>query len=147
MSATEMYVALSQPRGELEIRGCTVLGGIKVRQIEASELLCTGTIMVDDLQSGCVRFSAFPAGSQVPRAYRSQSLNDSRSLFTSTRFGDPGYAQLSDVVPDKIRRGGPDGTEIGAFNALLNPIKLDGLRAKVDEFLPFGLIPMFITET
>ena len=40
-----------------------------------------------------------------------------------------------------------DGIEIGAFSSLLNPIKLDSLKAKVDEFLPFGLIPHFITET
>ena len=98
-------------------------------------------------QSGCVRFSAFPTNSQVPRAYRSWPLIDSRSLFTSTRFGDPGYAQLSDVAPGEILRGGDNGTEIGAFNSQLNPIKLDSLRAKVDEFLPFGLIPLFITET
>jgi hypothetical protein len=140
-------VALSQPRGSLDIRGCTVIGQMQVHQIEASELLCTDTITVDDLQSGCVRFSAFPANSQVPRAYRSQTLSDTRSLFTSTRFGDPGYAQLSDVAPDEICRGGDNGSEIGAFNTLLNPIKLDSLRAKVDEFLPFGLIPLFITET
>lgn len=140
-------VALSQPSGALDIRGCTVIGQMKVHRIEASELLCTDVITVDDLQSGCVRFSAFPAASQVPRAYRSQSLTDVRSLFTSTRFGDPGYAQLSDVAPDEILRGGDNGTEIGAFNVLLNPIKVDSLRAKLDEFLPFGLIPLLVTET
>ncbi len=127
--------------------GCTVIGQMHVHQVEASELLCTDTITVDDLQSGCVRFSAFPPDSQVPRAFRSQALTNSGSLFSSTRFGDSGYAQLSSVAPDEIVRGGENGTEIGAFNTLLNPIKLDSLRAKVDEFLPFGLIPLFITET
>ena len=140
-------VVLSQPRGLLDIRGCTVLGGINVHQLEASELLCTAPIVVDDLQAGCIRFSAFAAGSQVPRAYHSQAVTDTRGLFTSLRFGDPGYAQLSDVAVSTIARGGEDGTEMGAFTTLLNPIKLDSLRAKVDEFLPFGLIPMFITET
>jgi hypothetical protein len=140
-------VALSQPHGLLDIRNCTVLGRMQVHQLEASALLSTGMITVDDLQSGCIRFSAFPAGSQVPRAYRTQTIGDTRSLFTSSRFGDPGYAQLSDVAPEAIASGGEDGTEIGAFNVLLNPIKLDSLRTKVDEFLPFGLIPMFITET
>ena len=140
-------LALSLPRGALDIRGSTVIGPLQAHHIEASELLCTGLITVEDLQSGCVRFSAFPAGSQVPRAYRSQTLADARSLFTSTRFGDPGYVQLSDVAPQAILRGGDNGTEIGAFNTLLNPIKLDSLRAKLDEFLPFGLIPLFVTET
>jgi len=140
-------VALSQPRGELDIRGCTVIGRLASHRIEASELLCTGIISIDDVQAGCVRFSAFPAGSVVPRAYRTQTVTDPRSLFTSLRFGDPGYAQLSDVAPESIARGGDDGTEIGAFHALLGPIKLDSLRAKVDEFLPFGLIPLYVTET
>jgi hypothetical protein len=139
-------VVLSQPRGLLDVRGCTVLGGIHAHQVEASELLCTGLIDVDDLQAGCIRFSAFALGSQVPRAYRCQTLTDTGALFTSVRFGDAGYCQLSDIAPDPIARGGEDGTEIGAFTTLLNPIKLDSLRAKVDEFLPFGLIPMSITE-
>jgi hypothetical protein len=30
---------------------------------------------------------------------------------------------------------------------LLNPIKLDSLRAKVDEFAPFGLLPVYVFET
>jgi hypothetical protein len=140
-------VVLAQPRGELDIRGTTVIGDMAVHRLDASELLCTGTITVDDLQAGCIRFSAFAPGSQVPRAYRTQSVTDARSLFTSTRFGDPGYGQLSDLAPDTILRGGEDGIEIGAFSSLLNPIKLDSLKAKVDEFLPFGLIPHFITET
>jgi hypothetical protein len=140
-------VVLTQPRGLLEIDGCTVLGGIHAHQLEASELLCTGLIDVDDLQSGCIRFSAFADGSQVPRAYRSLTLTDTRGLFTSTRLGDPGYAQLSEIAPTTISRGGENGTEIGAFTTLLTPVKLDSLRAKVEEFLPFGLIPLFITET
>jgi len=140
-------VALSQGKGELDIRGCTVIGGLHAHRIEASELLCTGLITVDDVQAGCIRFSAFPPSSVVPRAYRTQPLTDPRSLFTSLRFGDPGYAQLSSVAPEAIARGGDDGTEIGAFHALLNPIKFDSLRAKVDELLPFGLIPLYLTET
>jgi hypothetical protein len=140
-------VALSQPRGELDIRGATVIGGLRAHRLEASELLCTGAITVDDVQAGCIRFSAFPPGSAVPRAYRTQPLADAHSLFSSQRFGDPDYCQLSDVVPEAIARGGDDGTEIGAFHALLTPIKLDSLRAKVDELLPFGLLPLYITET
>ncbi|MDI6104128.1 hypothetical protein QLQ12_36605 [Actinoplanes sp. NEAU-A12] len=139
--------ALRQPDGELRIRGCTVIGDVAARQIEASELLCTGRIRVEDIQAGCVRFSAFAPDSQVPRAYQSVEIADPRALFTSQRFGDPGYGQLSDIAPAALARGGENGTEIGAFHRLLNPVKLDSLRAKVTEFLPFGLIPLFTTET
>ena len=139
-------VALRAPNGVLNIRGCTVLGQLVTREIEASELLCTGRITVANLQAGCIRFSAFPNGSQVPRAYRTTTVSQPEALFTSLRFGDPGYAQLSDVAPPSIARGGENGTEIGAFTGLLTPIKLDSLQAKVDEFLPFGLIPLYISE-
>jgi hypothetical protein len=140
-------LALNQPDGELHINGCTVIGGLAAHQIEASELLCTGTITVENVQAGCVRFSGYPPGSQVPRAYRCVELDNPQSLFTSVRFGDPGYLQLSDIAPDAVARGGEDGTEIGAFHHLLNRVKLDSLAAKVAEFLPFGLIPLFTTET
>jgi len=140
-------VALNQPDGELHIQGCTVLGRLTAHQIEASELLCTGLITIENIQAGCVRFSAFAPDSQVPRAYRSIEIGNPQSLFTSLRFGDPGYGQLSDIAPAELARGGEDGTEIGAFHRLLNPIKLDSLQAKVAEFLPFGLIPLFTTET
>jgi hypothetical protein len=140
-------VALAQPDGELDVRGCTVIGQLQAHRLEASELLCTGLITIDDVQAGCIRFSAFPPGSVVPRAYRTQPLDDVRALFNSLRFGDPDYAQLSDVAPEAIARGGDNGTEIGAFHTLLSPIKLDSLRAKVDELLPFGLSPLYLTET
>jgi hypothetical protein len=142
-----MPVALRQPDGELTIGGCTVIGQLEARQLDASELLCTGKITVENLQAGCVRFSAFPSASEVPRAYRSAAVTDPQSLFASLRFGDPGYAQLSGTAPAAIAHGGENGTEIGAFHSLLTPIKLDSLQAKVSEFLPFGLIPILITET
>jgi hypothetical protein len=140
-------VALRQPDGELTMRGCTVIGQLEARQLDASELLCTGKITLENLQAGCVRFSAYPPDSDVPRAYRSAAVTDPHSLFVSLVFGDPGYAQLSGTAPAAIARGGDDGTEIGAFHRLLTPVKLDSLQAKVGEFLPFGLIPIFITET
>lgn len=140
-------VALHQPDGELHIKGCTVIGRLTAHQIEASELLCTGRLTIENVQAGCVRFSAFATGSHVPRAYRSTEIRNPQSLFTSLRFGDAGYGQLADVAPAGLTRGGEDGTEIGAFHRLLTPIKLDSLQAKVAEFLPFGLIPLFTTET
>ena len=40
-----------------------------------------------------------------------------------------------------------NGSEIGAWSAALNPIKEDSLLRKVEEYLPFGLVPIFIRET
>jgi hypothetical protein len=140
-------IALAQPRGILAIAASTVLGAINVRELEASEVLSTGKITVDNLQEGCIRFSVYEHTSYVPRAYRCHTITNDAGIFTSKIFGDASYCQLSDNAPQTFTRGGEDGVEIGAFSSLLNTIKLDSLRAKVDEFVPFGLIPIFITET
>jgi hypothetical protein len=38
-------------------------------------------------------------------------------------------------------------SEMGAFSRFSVPIRDDSMRTKVDEYLPFGLIPMFVYET
>ena len=68
-------------------------------------------------------------------------------LFVSRRFGDPGYAQLSEIAPFEIREGGEHGVEIGAFKRALDPIKRADLTAKLREFLPINAIAQLIFET
>jgi hypothetical protein len=102
---------------------------------------------VTDTQAGCYRFSAAPAAARLPRRYRSHVLDGSGPLFASRRFGAPTYARLADGAPAELRTGAEDGSEIGAYSSLRDPIRLEGLRAKVDEFLPFGSIPFFVPET
>jgi len=120
---------------------------IDVDQLYASELLCTGTIDVTNTQAGCFRFSAAAAGSRVPHPYESHALTDVASLFTSTRFGDAGFAQLSDAAPRTLTRGAENGAEIGVFSGEINPIKEDSLTAKVEEYMPFGLLPFVVHES
>ena len=139
--------AIDLPTVDVEMFRTTVFGGVRVNRLNASEALITGSADVNDTQSGCFRFSAAQTGSRVPHPYESHFIEDSNHFFTSRRFGDPGYAQLSLTAPPGLLRGAENGSEIGAFSSLLNPIRFDGLRAKVDEFLPFGLIPAFIFET
>jgi hypothetical protein len=140
-------VALDQADGRTEVTSCTVIGRLRARELHATALLATGTVEVEDVQSGCLRFSAVAPSSRAPRPYRTTTVTDSQALFTSNRFGDPGYLQLVAAAPDEIARGGPDGTEIGVWASQLNPIKAESLRAKVEEFLPFGLIPTYILES
>ena len=125
----------------------TVFGQLDVERLWATETLVTGMVDVTDTQQGCFRFSAAPAGSRLPRPYHTYELLDPGPIFTSDVFGQPGYAQLSQAAPRELLHGAENGSEIGAFSSLLNPIKLDSLRAKIDEYMPFGLIPMFIFET
>jgi hypothetical protein len=139
--------AITMESGEVQADGVTVLGAIQLERLQASEMLVAGHAEVADTQHGCFRFGAALEGSRLPHAYESVGLTGLSSLFTSRRFGDPGFAQLSEAAPAAVRQGGEFGTEMGAFHFLNSPIKLAGLAAKVDEFMPFGLIPLFVPDT
>lgn len=149
--------ALSVPAGRVTMRSVTVFGEVEVEWLDASETLITGFTNVTNTQEGCFRFSAVierqdplnPASphSRVPHPYESYFVHDFAGTFTSRVFGQPGFAQLSESAPLFLQRGAENGSEIGAFSSLLNPIKLDSLRAKVDEFAPFGLLPVYVFET
>ena len=123
-----------------------MIGELDAQQLDASELLCTGTIMVENLQAGCVRFSAFRGQSGAARLPLGRSARPAVAV-RLIAVRRPRLRAAQQHAPAAIARGGEDGTEIGAFHSLLTPVKLDSLRAKVNEFLPFGLIPIFITET
>ncbi len=148
---------VSVPAGRATLRRVTVFGEMDVEWLDASETLITGLTDVTNTQEGCFRFSAvlrrddpenpMSLPSRVPHPYESHFVDDFGGMFTSRIFGQPGYAQLSESAPQFLQRGAENGSEIGAFSALLNPIKFDSLRAKVDEFAPFGLLPAYIFET
>lgn len=152
--------AIVADNGQVSLERVTVFGELDIEWLYASEALITGFTDVTNTQEGCFRFSAvldrrnplLPVGpgnphSRVPRPYESHFLPATTGFFTSTVFGQPGYAQLSEAAPESLQRGAENGSEIGAFSSLLNPIKADSLRAKVDEFAPFGVLPFTVFET
>jgi hypothetical protein len=143
--------AIDTDLGHVELQRVTVFGDLRIDTLFASEALIQGLIVVTDNQHGCFRFSATNNDPQrrLPPQFESSLFSPKipNHFFTSRRFGDPGYAQLSDTVPSSVVRGGENRSEIGAFNSLINPIKLGDLKAKVTEFMPFGLIAQFINET
>lgn len=59
--------------------------------------------------------------------------------FTSTNYGNPSYAQLSQTTAEEIRTGAENEAEIGVFNSLKQPQKEANLRASIQEHLRFGL--------
>ena len=67
--------------------------------------------------------------------------------FTSTRYGQPAYAQLHLACPRQIRTGAEDGAEMGAFCHLKQPQREANLRLRLDEYLPFGLEPGIVYVT
>jgi hypothetical protein len=138
--------ALALTQTYVEARRTTVLGTLAADHLDASEILVTGLVDITDTQTGCFRFSVAPDGSRLPHPYHWVRWNGG-PVFVSTRFGDPGYTWLADSAPDDIRRGGEHGVEIGAWSSQLNAIKEDGLLTKAEEYMPFGLLPLFIRET
>jgi hypothetical protein len=146
-AVTPAAAAIALPGSYLDIRRTTVFGAVRGNRLYSSESLFTGVVNIDDTQDGCFRFSAAQKGSRVPHPYESHFIDDVAYFFTSRHFGAPGYAQLSQSAPPGLLTGAANGSEIGAFSGLLNPIRLDGLRAKVDEYMPFGLVPAFVVET
>jgi hypothetical protein len=74
-------------------------------------------------------------------------LNQMQPRFTSTRYGDAGYAQLNLVCPFEIRTGAEDGSEMGVFNYLKQPQREANLRASLKEYLRFGLTADIIFVT
>jgi hypothetical protein len=139
--------AIELPNSRLDIERTTVFGSTVGDRLYASEALFAGPVDIADTQDGCFRFSAALKGSRVPHPFRSYFADDAAHFFTSRRFGDSGYAQLSQSASQSLLNGAESGSEIGAFSGLLSPIRLDGLRTKVDEYMPFGLIPVFLFET
>jgi hypothetical protein len=148
IQASTAPLAISITTAKLNIERSTVFGDVSVHQLYASDCIMTGVVTVEDNQTGCFRFSTTLSASRIPKRYRSPLFETSPAhWFGSTEFGQPQYAQLSDVVPDSIYRGGSNRAEMGAFNSLMNAIKYDGVRLKVEEYMPFGLIPAYINET
>ncbi len=143
---------LIAPRSNLTMTRCTVIGPaiaatcVDVEKLDATDTLIAAVADVTDLQTGCFRFSARAAGSRVPHPYASHTLTETPRLFASRRFGDPAYATLAPHAPAGLLTGAEQGSEIGAFCAEIGPIKFESLRTKVDEFMPFGRLPAFITE-
>lgn len=141
--------AIRLRNAELCMENCTVLGDVVGGRLTASQVLVDGLVEIEDQQSGCFRFSAAVAGSRVPRPYESHFFTDRlpTGTFVSRRFGDPGYVQLSEIADVNIREGGESGTEIGAYNRALDPIKRADLQAKLAEFLPINAIAELVFET
>lgn len=139
--------AIVQTSGETVLERVTVLGDMRLHRLYATETLVAGMAEVTDTQSGCFRFGAAHRDSRLPHPYRSVALDDLRPLFVSRRFGNPAYATLAPAAPAQVRTGAESGSEMGAFSGLNGPIRMESLRAKVAEYMPFGLVPFFIAET
>lgn len=167
--------AATEPGPPTTLERVTLWGGVFVREMTlASEVLFNAPARAARRQAGCVRFSYVPPGSVLPTRYRCQpdlalaaraealglespgglppdertrTLARLRPEYTSERYGDPGFAQLSLHSAPELRTGAEDGSEMGAFSLLRQPQREANLRARLEEYLPFGLEagPIYVT--
>jgi len=142
----------------VQLERVTVFGQIWCEILKASETLLDQIAVVDDQQSGCVRFTRFERGSVLPRRYQCIP-NDEQAqtcggfvrclapVFNSRTFGRPEYAQLAPNCPREIMTAAENGSEVGAFAGRQNTIRRLNLSAKLQEFLPVGLTTVVIAES
>lgn len=135
------------PDTNINMDRSTVLGAVGGRQVDISNSLITGLVAPRDTQNGCFRYSAAAEGSTRPKPYRSALIPPGTTLFRSQRFGNPDFARLREHALPAIREGGEDGAEMGAFHSLNDAARLAGLKTKVAEYAPFGILPIYQFET
>jgi hypothetical protein len=149
--------------GALSVTSSTIIGKVHTSSLDlASNAIFVATqvtgdgwqapVWSDRRQQGCVRFCYLPLASRVPRRYRCQPTADATAVtprpnFTSVRYGEPGYCQLSRNCPVEIRQGADDGSEIGVFHDLFQAQRESNLRIRLAEYSRFGLDVGFVFVT
>jgi hypothetical protein len=148
--------ALALASASVSLTRVTVLGPLYAHDLQLSDSIVTGLTVVDNVQLGCVRFSAIVPGSVVPRQYESVLIEEDAPLCTSDAFGQPGYGQLLESVDDAVlpgsdgsslATGADSGSEMGAFSADGNALKEQALLIKYAEYMPLGLTPVLVHVT
>ena len=143
----------------------------------AENSIFQGEVWVAYREEGCMRFCslAMAPEARTPRRYNCQpdlaeralrdttgwkdSSNNAREAaelqkrqqvrprFSSVRYSDPDYCQLSQSCADEIKRGADDESEMGVFHDLFGPLREANLHARLDEYTPADMEPAIFFET
>lgn len=130
--------AIAVGTASLALDRCTVWGDVLCGRADISQSIIDGDVRAENAQDSCFRFSTARSGGRIPAQFQSVLFPQGlpAASFVSRRFGDAGLAQLGPACPASVARGGEDGTEMGAHNRALGPIKHDDLAAKIAEYAP-----------
>lgn len=131
----------NEPGAVASLERTTIFGTVYVKGMTALDVIFTDSVKVENRDSGKISFSYVPANSETPERENCQPdhRQDIKPLFSSTRYGDPSYAQLSSDCPSAILAGASDDSEMGVFH---NTHRLEAeanMQRVLDEFLPHGL--------
>lgn len=128
--------------------GLTCFGPVRVAAVGGLGGIFTQRFAVLDDQRGCIKWTAFSGDAdRLPPNHFCVPASDARIVFTSERFGDPGYAQLARETDRRVRELGPDDDAMGAFGFLLEAHKWTNLHVRLREFMPVGVRPLVVPVT
>jgi hypothetical protein len=141
--------------GEVQFLASTVVGKVHARilRLVSNSILdarltesdsWVAPVIAERRQEGCVRFSYVPLSSMTPRRHRcvpasAADASRVRPHYTTERYGNPAYLQLSGRSPEEIRTGADDESEMGAYHGVFAPQRETNLRIRLEEYLRFGL--------
>jgi hypothetical protein len=148
----------------------TIFGTSSFKSLEATNVIFTGAATVTRTQAGCVRYSSIAAGSVMPRRFRCQpdlalgaaaerkgsALSSTEHsavalgvtpLFLDTSLDEPTVAMLHQLTRDAIRLGGENETEMGAFSAAAEGLRMANVTSLFEDYVPFGLEAGLIDDT
>jgi hypothetical protein len=148
----------------------TIFGTSSFKSLEATNVIFTGAATVTRTQAGCVRYSSIAAASVVPRRFRCQpdlalgaaaerkggALSSTEHsavalgvtpLFLDTSLDEPTVAMLHPLTRDAIRLGGENETEMGAFSAAAEGLRMANVTSLFEDYVPFGLEAGLIDDT
>ena len=144
-AATNPATAWGPP---FDFRGVTCFGPVRVSTVGGEGAIFVHRFEVFDNQHGCIKRSWFCGDAdRLPPNHFCVHAPDARLAFTSDWFGDPGYAQLSNVSDIRIRTLGPDEDAMGAYGFLRDAHKWTNLQVRLREFMPVGVRPLVVPVT
>lgn len=141
-SAGETHAAVTT------VRGVTVLGRMRVRELRGSGGIFAQRLDVWNHQVGCLRHSWFSGdGDHLPPHYACVSGPGTPVVLTSARHGQPGYVQLARGTGFEVTDRGPGDDAMGATGFLLEAHKWINLDVRLREFMPVGVRALVLPLT
>ncbi|MCR9088139.1 MAG: phage tail protein [Rhodobacteraceae bacterium] len=157
MDSAAIEPALNARRTVLYLLRCTINGQVRIGRfagrgttlpedfglavdtdpdLVTSDTLFTGLVEAEQRQTGCIRFSHVPPGSNTPRLYR--CTRTPPPVFTSLRPAEPDYLTLVRGAQEALTRGAENGDQIGIWNRAAHAARGDNIIRSIDDFLRFG---------
>jgi hypothetical protein len=149
-------VALQSDSGSAALSQTTVLGQINLHELAASECILDDVATVENSQAGCVRFSTLATGNNLHAPYRCAIVPPVSGILESRAFGAPNYARVSAgadlcILADptalpapSVLHGASNGGQPGAFCSEQQALTQRGVAAKLAEYSPVSLTPVWV---